>query len=383
MQPETGQGWTARFATSIAEIDRVQWDACFKGEIEGYGYHRGIEHAGIGGFGLGWYVLEEGGDVIAAVPMFETRYDLATTAQGTVRTILTRMQPWIPGQLKLGLSCLGSPVTETCQLGFAPRLDDGQKQLVLAALVQFWRQHAVSRGIGLHGLKDVSQADRVVFEPALARFGFRLVPSMPSASLKIDFPDIESYMSRLSPSTRKDMRRKLKFRDRIRVEDTRDVRNVLPDILEMYRETRSRSDWAFEDLEASYFSSVLELSENAFFKLYWAGSRLVGANMLLSDGNVLLDKFFVMRGTEGRDLNLYFLSWFENVSHCLAHGLATYRSGQAGYESKIKLASVLHPAWIGFSHWNPVIQSVLRWAAPMLAVDQPKVKTPNPAEPGS
>ena len=379
MQADTRQRWTARLVTSIAEIGRGQWDPCFKGEIESYGYHQGVEQAGIGGFELGWYVLEDDGQLVAAAPVFETLYDLATTAQGRVRTVLTRLQPWVPGQLKLRLSCLGSPVTETCQFGFAPHLDVSQKKLALMTLVKFWRQHAVSRGIGLHGLKDASDADRQLFDPLLADLGFRLVSSMPSASLALDFPDIEAYLARLSPATRKDMRRKLKLRDQIRVEDTRDVQGVLPDILEMYRETRSRSDWAFEELEASYFSRVLELSGNAFFKLYWAGDRLVGANLLLSDGKVLLDKFFVMRGTEGRELNLYFLSWFENIGYCLTHGLVTYHSGQAGYETKIKLGSVLHPTWIGFSHRNPIIQRALRWAAPMLAVDQPKVQPPNPA----
>jgi uncharacterized protein len=373
--PDTPRHLTARFVPAITAIDREQWETCFAGELEGYGYHQGVGEAGIGGFDLGWYVVEEDGGLLCAAPVFETRYDLATTAQGAVRALLTRVQPWIPGQLKLGLSCLGSPVTETCQIGFAPHLDALGRESALKALMDFWLGHATSRGFALHGLKDISGTGRSRFEAVFAASEFRLVASMPSASLAIDFRDLDGYLARLSPATRKDMRRKLKARDKIRVEDTRDIDAVLPQIVEMYRETRARSDWAFEDLDASYFKSILRYSPaTAFFKLYWWQDQLVGANLLLGDGHALLDKFFVMKGREGRDLNLYFVSWFENISHCLAHRIPVYQSGQAGYETKLRLGSELIPAWIGFRHNNRLVQTVLRLAGPLLAVDQPLIK---------
>lgn len=366
----------ARFVPSLAALDQRQWEACFQGEIEGYDYHQGVEAAGLKGFALGWYVLDGDGAMICAVPVFESAYDLATTAQGTVRRVLTAVQPWVPGKLTLGLSCLGSPVTETCPIGFAPGLGDAAQQSALSELFAFWQSHAASRGFGLRGIKDMSDAAKGRFAPLLGVEGFCLVPSMPSASLAIDFQDIETYLARLSPATRKDMRRKLKSRPKLRVEDTRNITAVLPGIVDMYRETRARSDWAFEDLEPAYFANILQHSpEKAFFKLYWAGERLVGANLLLSDGNELLDKFFVMRGEEGRALNLYFVSWFENIAHCLAHRLKVYRSGQAGYETKLRLGSQLSKTWMGFRHQNPALHLGLKLAAPLLAVDQPETNS--------
>ena len=380
MPLEPPQNWTGRYAPSIAGLERGQWNACFDHPIEGYDYHRGVEAAGIAGFELGWYVIEAGRELLCAAPVFQTRYDLSTTAQGRVRQVLEHAKRFVRGQLSLGLSCLGSPVTETCPIGFSPLLDQVQRVAALSALIAFWTKDAHERGISLQGMKDLSSFDHEHYGPALEAAKFRFVTSMPSATLPIDFADIESYLTRLSAATRKDMRRKLKSRDEIRVETCSDITAWTEPILEMYRETRARSNWAFEDLPASYFTQVLAAEPNAFFKLYFAGSTLVGANLLLCDGRTLLDKFFVMRGDEGRRLNLYFLSWFENIAHCLQHKLSHYHSGQAGYETKLRLGSGLHPSWMGFKHRNAVFHAALKLAAPLLSVEQPAVKSKAVAE---
>ncbi len=367
--------WTGRYAPAITDLERHQWNACFDNPIEGYDYHRGVEASGIAGFELGWYAIESGGQLLCVAPVFQTRYDLATTAQGRVRAVLERAKRFIPGRLSLGLSCLGSPVTETCQLGFSPSLDEAQRVSALTALLDLWAKDAQQRGISLQGLKDISSADRERFGPALKAAKFRFATSMPSATLVIDFADIESYLARLSAGTRKDMRRKLKSRAAVRVETCSDITGFTEAILDMYRETRERSDWAFEDLPASYFTQVLAADPNALFKLYFVGDTLVGANLLLCDSHALLDKFFVMRGDEGRRLNLYFLSWFENIAHCLQHSVSHYHSGQAGYETKLRLGSTLQASWMGFKHRNPLVHAALKMAAPLLSVEQPEVKS--------
>ena len=375
MPLEPPQHWRGRYAPSIADLDRAQWNACFGNPIESYDYHRGVEASGIAGFELGWYAIESGEKLICAAPVFHTRYDLSTTAQGRVRKGLERVKRFVPGQLSLGLSCLGSPVTETCQIGFSPALDDGARAKALPALIALWTKDAIKRGIYLQGLKDIPGAGFDRYRSALEAAKFRFVTSMASATLAIDFDDIDSYLARLSAGTRKDMRRKLKSRGDVRVEMRGDITGFEDVILEMYRQTRARSDWAFEDLPATYFTNVLAANPGrAYFKLYFANDALVGANLLLCDGQTLLDKFFVMRGDEGRSLNLYFLSWFENIDYCLQHKLANYHSGQAGYDTKLRLGCSLAPSWMGFRHSNPILHAALKLASPLLSVEQPAVK---------
>ena len=83
--------------------------------------------------------------------------------------------------------------------------------------------------------------------------------------------------------------------------------------------------------------------------------------------------------TEGREHNLYFLSWFSNIRLCLELGLSRYQSGQAAYANKLRLGSRLIPTTMHFRHRNRVLNCVLSWAAPLLAPDVPEQAPPEPA----
>ncbi len=368
---DTGKA-RARFAASIEDIDRASWERCFPHELEDFDYHVSVEKAGLSGFQFGWYLVEAGGHMLAAAPAFTTVYDLATTAQGLTQNALRTLQPFIPGKLKLKLSCLGSPVTEACPVGLDPDLDAAQSCAVFDKLLRFWVTHAVSCGVKLTGIKDLSETARARFAAVLASHGLQAVPSLPTAVLPINFESEEAYLAGLSRATRKDMRRKLKGRSQVRIELSRDIGPVLHDIMAMYAETRSRSDWAFEELTPAYFHEVIKrLPNRSAMALYYNDSRLIGANLILFDETRLLDKFFVMRSREGRQFDLYFLSWFHNVKMCLDRKIPVYQSGQEGYETKLRLGSELQENWICYRHTNPLVNGLLRAVSPLLAVAQP------------
>ena len=97
---------------------------------------------------------------------------------------------------------------------------------------------------------------------------------------------------------------------------------------------------------------------------------MLAANLLVHDGQTLIDKFFCMDGEEGRRHNLYFLSWFTNLRHCLENGMRRYQSGQAYYENKVRLGSRLTPNSMHFRHRNTVLQALMRLAAPLFSVDE-------------
>lgn len=361
-----------KHATSLAAISRIDWEACYPHEIEGYDYHLSIETAGIDGFEFGWYVAEYEGRVACVVPVFTTAYDLGTTAQGLTRTVISTIRPYVPGRLTLKLSCLGSPETESCPIGFLPEIEHSLREAVLCQVLVHWAHNARQSGVGLLGIKDLSDGHNAQYGSALALSQFRALNSLPTAVLRIDFDSIDAYLARLSAATRKDLRRKLKCRDVVRVEFRQDVGPYIEPIMAMYLETRSRSDWSFEEIPSQYFIEVLKrMPGRAILALYHHGDRLVAANLLLIDGTQLVDKFFFMHSTEGRRLNLYFLSWITNIELCLARGLATYQSGQAAYDTKLRLGSTLTPNWIYFRHLNPIINRMLRFAAPWLEVEPP------------
>lgn len=366
-----------RFVSSISALDRDGWDACFPGELEDYNYHLAVEHAKLADFEFGWYVAERNRRLVAAIPVFFMTYDLATTAQGRTRNVLLRMQPWTPGQLRLKLSCLGSPTTESCPVGVHPELTPREQADMIRELCVYWVRHAAQRNIGLLGVKDLADEHRLKFGHVFHGLGFQDAGSLPIARLDITFADMEAYLSNLGKATRKDLRRKLKARPAIEVEWRRDVGDHLDAVMKMYAQTRARSPWAFEDLTPAYFEEVLSrMPERALLALYSQAGRTVAANLVLVDDHRMIDKYFFMDEDDGRRLNLYFLSWIENVQMCVSRRLASYQSGQAAHETKVRLGSQLTKSWIFFRHRNWTLNMMLRLAAPLLALSEASASAP-------
>lgn len=358
-----------RVVSSIHQVGRPGWDACFPGGLEGFDYLAATEAAGLAGFEWRYVLVEEGGVLLAAAPAFFSDYDLDTTLTGFGRALVAASRRIAPRAFTVRLASLGSPCTDDIGLGFHPDVLSVQKPGLMRLMEQAFRRAAADAGCWLLALKDAPDQDGLWADLAWGA-GYQGSPGMPNAELAIDFPDMDAYFARLSPGVRKDMRRKLRASMDLRIERRRDIVGLEDRILELYRQTRSRSELQFEELTSAYFTGVLAgMGERSSCMLYYAGDELLAFNLLLHDEERLVDKFFCMETTGGRAHNLYFVSWFTNVSLCLEEGLRCYQSGQAGYETKLKLGSQLTPTHTYFRHRRRLVNQALRWAAPLLADD--------------
>jgi predicted N-acyltransferase len=357
-----------RVIDSLSGVAPARWERLFPGALEGYDYLMAVEAARLEGFRWRYLLLEDGGDLLAAAPAFLTDYALETTLAGPGRRLAEGLRRVIPDALTLRLACIGSPCTETAMLGFDPRLAEHEKPRLLGQMLAGFEQAAAQERCGLLGIKDVLEGDRPLWD--LATPGYRAIASLPSAHLDIDFASLDDYLGALSAGTRKDMRRKLRALDRLRIEVRFEIDDVIDRVMALYRETRARAEMALEELTPAYFQGVLRrMGGRAFCTLYWQGDDLLAVNLLLQDGDTLLDKFFCMEASRGRPLNLYFLSWFTNVRLCLERGLTRYLSGQAGYENKLRLGSTLTRTANYFRHRNVLLNGGLRLVAPLLTAD--------------
>ena len=361
-----------RVFDSIRDIGRDAWNKCFAGEVEDYDCLLAIEEAGIAGFAFRYVTVVENGRLLAAMPAFLTDYQLDTTLEeGRLRQILRRIRQTYARFLTLKLACLGSPCTENGVTGFHPDLPEPRKAELFSLLLSGFERYAKANGCSLMGIKDVPEPTTAAFGAIFLDRAFAGIPGLPTAWLDINFDSIDTYMSRLSSGTRKDMRRKMKSFEKIRIENRSDFGTMLPQVMALYHDTRNRSEWQFEELTADYFDGVLRhMQGRSFCTFYYAGDQLLAANLLVHDGNTLIDKFFCMNSAEGRAYNLYYLSWFTNLRHCLEHGMTRYQSGQAYYENKIRLGSQLTRNTMYFKHRNPVVQWALRLASPLFAADE-------------
>ncbi len=237
-------------------------------------------------------------------------------------------------------------------------------------LLTAFETFAKSRKCVLNALKDIPQPLAPALAEVVAAHRYAELGGMPTAWMDIDFASMDEYFARLSSGTRKDMRRKLKVRDKVRVEYRSDFGDLLPRIIELYLDTRTRSDWQFEELTPAYFEGILKnMPGRSFCTMYFVGNELLAANLMVHNGETLVDKFFCMDAEKGRPYNLYYLSWFTNIEYCLAHGLTRYQSGQAYYKNKVRLGSSLTPNAMYFRHTNRFVQKLLQMVAPYLAAD--------------
>ena len=359
-----------RVLTTLDDLPRGQWDALFGGALEGFDYLRAVEAAGLVGFTWRYVVAHRNGRLVGAAPAFITDYRLETTFEGPGRRIAERLRRLAPGMMTPKLACLGSPCTETATVGFAADLPEAERPAVLAALLGAFEDEAARTGCALTGVKDADHGQAHLWSRATAVAGYSPVPGQAIADLAIDFPDLETYLSRLSSGVRRDMRRKLRSRSGVRVELRSSLGADLPRAMALYHQTLARASAQLETLTPAFFTEVAaRLPGRAVFALYYTGDDLLAFNLLLEDGEVLLDKFFCMEAERGRAHNLYFLSWFYNLERCLARGLKRYRSGQANLADKVRLGSRLTPSTMYFRHRNSLLNGALRALAPLVMGD--------------
>jgi len=370
--PKPAGNPVAEAHSSIRSIGREAWNACFQGQVEDYDYLLTVEEAGIAGFEWRYITVVEDGRISAAMPAFLCLYALDTTLEeGAVRRAVRRVQRLFPNFMKLRLACLGSPCTETGAIGFHPEVPQERRAALLTELVSFFERHAVTEGCSLVGLKDIPEPTSAEFGATLSTRGYASIGGLPTAWLDVDFKTIDEYLARLSSGTRKDMRRKMKSFEQVRVEIRTEFGEFLPQVMALYHDTRNRSDWQFEELTSEYFEGILaRMGGRSYCAFYFVEDTLLAANLIVHDDRIAIDKFFCMEGEKGRPYNLYFLSWFTNLRYCLDHGISRYQSGQAYYENKVRLGSKLTANAMFFRHRNPVLQGLLRLVSPLFSTDE-------------
>lgn len=346
-------------ANSIEAFGRDEWNRLFPEELEDWSYYRAVERAGLPDFRWLYFGVREDGHLRAAVPAFVTDYRLDTTLTGSLRRVTDAISRVFPRLLRQRLLSLGSPVAESCHLGFEPGLDADAQRRLLDAILNKVEEYTKQHRIGMIAAKDTAAAQDVLWAGAARALRLRRQPGLPTAVLDVGYASLDDYLRALSPGTRKDMRRKLKAGAALRVEWRNSVDGIIDDVMRLYRETHANAELDFEELTPEYFAGVLrELGARASCVAYWLGEKLVAFNLVLHDKQRLIDKFLGMDYALAHDYNLYFFTWMENVRYCIEHGLPLYQSGQGLHREKLRLGSRLTANWLWYRHRNRLLDAI-------------------------
>jgi hypothetical protein len=357
---DSGAELEVRMLTGLGSLSAGE-RRLFQNDAERWEYYAACEAAPPPGFSFGAIAVYDRDGLAAAAPVFQVTYGLGDWLART-----------FPRYVRLPVLGLGSPLADACHIRFAPHLSDAQRGSVFSAMMVGLEAHAARHGIDIIAVKDVEKAEHDLLGGTLSEAGYTCMTGLPIAVL--DLAQIESeeaYLARLSAGTRKDIRRKLRGADGLRVETCHNIAGLEQQIVSLYEETCARSSvdyGAFEKLSPDYFRNVTTgLRSQSLVMLYWRGEELLGFNFLLLDKGRMIDKFIGMRYPAACDHNLYVRSWMENVRYCLRHGIPVMQTGQTAYCTKTRYGSQLDPRWVYFKHrrrfWNWVLAKGAPWAA--------------------
>lgn len=283
-----------------------------------------------------------------AVPAFTAKFDLLTTADAPTRRVVQALPgfSWWRRWLRPRTLFVGTTVSEYVVLPAHLR-----PEVFADCLVQ-----CQGRRYPFVIVKDLPQASPLLPERhnALARelaralqtVGFVLMEGQALAYVPIDFQDIDEYLSRLSSRRRKDIRRKLRTRDRLNVERLATGSTVFDDpavidrFYSMYINVFNQSEIQFDRLSRDFFKAVLsDASNGGRLFLYWLDDELIGYNLCFVHERTLVDKYVGFLYPQAREANLYFVSWIQNLEYALEHGYTTYVAGWTDPEIKAYLGA--------------------------------------------
>ncbi|WP_426286947.1 GNAT family N-acetyltransferase [Luteibacter sp. E-22] len=299
-------------------------------------------------------------------PLFVAPFDLLTTADDDLRRRVAALPcQWLLKRLLTPRTCFaGTTVSE-----YSLFARDSDPVAVADALAQ-----GPGRAHPLLVVKDLALdspltaiADRAWtarFADAARARGYLIVEGQALAYVPIDFASIEEYLGRLSSSRRKNLRRKLRSRDRLAVSVIPTGEAFAADAgvdayYALFENVYAQSEVHFDKLSRDFFAAALR-EPGGVVMSYHADGALVGWNLCYEHRGKLLDKYVGFAYPAAREFDLYFVSWFVNLEYALARGLTHYVAGWSDPAVKASLGARFHLTRHAVFVRNPLLRALLR-----------------------
>lgn len=305
----------------------------------------------------------------SGMPVFQARFDLLTTMDDALRRRIAALplyRRW--GRLlRWRTRFAGCTVTE-----YTPLPSHAAPAALADELLA-----AYGRECALLIVKDLPQesplldvdanAQARAFAAALAERGFVLLEGMPLAWVRIDFESLDGYLARLSAARRKDIRRKLRARERLTVETLATGAACFGDaalvdeFYALYANVHAQSEIHFDLLDKAFFCAVLQdACSGGLVFTYRSAGQLIGWNLCYEYAGMLVDKYVGFAYPQAREHNLYAVSWMHNLEHARERGLSHYVAGWTDAPIKRYLGATLSMTRHAVYLRNPLLRALLR-----------------------
>jgi len=348
---------------SLRDIPRQEWDRLFGQEaIEGYGYQKTLEEAGLKEFSFGYLVGKRREKIAAIIPFFLMDFSFCMLTQGLLRRLMLKFKRFFT----LKVLFLGSPSAEEFYLGVSgeenlPLLMDG----ALEKLFEFCKKEKIN-GIAFNNL---SLSNRPLSE-YLAGKKFIRMESLPGTLIKIEAHSLQEYIKGLSKNTRKDLKRKLKRSAglvNLRTEVREDIGDILDAVYKLYLNNFDDSSVHFEILTPEFFKNICRnMPGIAKFFITRDGEKIVAFNLCFIKGGYCIDKFIGLDYAVAHKYHLYFTTLCHNIDWCIKNGIRFYQPGTTDYHPKLRLGARLIPLYIYTKSHSALLNWVLKISAPFI-----------------
>src|SRR5581483_4330031 len=315
MRIETQHGFVD-VVQSFRHIEGDCWQRALRDHAKDYRYYELVEETLSHQFEHRYFVLKNASTgEVAIQPFFFVNQDLTAGLPASFRRLFARVRTVWPRFLNLKMLMVG------CSAG------EGQLDSTAAWAVESLHEAIEKFSAGrtpIILLKDFPSQYRSALTP-FSNNGYARVPSMPGATLELEFASFDDYMQRkLGKVFRKNLRRKFKDTQDlpITMEVVNDATPFVDEIFPLYHQTYEKSEFKFEELTKDYFREISRrMSDRARFFLWRKDGRLIAFALCLVHGETLYDLNVGMDYELALDLHLYFVTWRDIVQWAIANGL--------------------------------------------------------------
>lgn len=354
---------------SIDSVPRSAWNALIPGSPEDWDFYRAVEDAPPEGFDLGALTATtDAGRVIAVAPCFRLTYRLDTPFQGRARYWFDRLYALCPGVLSFRVLGLGSPLSDSCNIGLASDLDPTGRSIVFNELIDTLEaeaRQAKAPVIAIKGLGD----DAAEYHDVLTSRGFTRIRSVPVVMLPLASPSLEHYLGTLKRRYRSYFKSKMKTLAQVRIEFRRSAAGLETQLIALYEATLAQSGVSYGDFDRigpEYFASFLaRQADKAQLMLFWRGDDLVGFHLFHAGDRRIISNKMGMRYPDARELNLYFLNWLKIIEYATARGISEIEMGATTYAAKLLFGGHMETRWVYFRFRNRLVNAMARRFAPL------------------
>jgi hypothetical protein len=337
-----------------------EWALAFDAQLKDQRYYEMAEDTLHPEFEHRYIVFRDSrGAVTSIQPFFILHQDILAGMGGRIDAMVSFIRRSWPGFMRMRMLMIGCVAGEGHLAG-----ETDAPQLGHAAL-----RAAREYGAGLVVFKEFPSAYREKLQPLKTQH-FQRLPSLPMASLDIQYESFDTYMAQaLSRATRKDLRRKFKAAESagLKMSVLDDITPFIDEVYPLYLQVYKRSKLQFEKLTPGFLCQLgQKMPETMRFFIWRKNRRIVAFNVCMVRGEEIYDQYIGMDYTVALDLHLYHYTFRDIVTWAIAQGYKTYVSNGLNYDPKLHLKMQLQPLDLYVRHTSRFMNAILKAALPRL-----------------